>query len=117
MKVGDKVFTFGVESLIVYIDNHPETRFPYLVVTKNTSGFAYSNWLAKEGLKPVPKFKVGEVWRTREHNKMTIISVYEKTVIAIRDPNTDEAEIWYFEADGKYHAGLENDFDLVEKVQ
>jgi hypothetical protein len=117
MKVGDKVYTFGNHGLLVYVDSNPETRFPYLVVYINTNGGAYSNWHTGNDLKPVPKFKVGEVWRTRKGDKMTIISVYEKTVIAIRDPNTDDAEIWYFEADGKYHAGLENDFDLVEKVQ
>jgi hypothetical protein len=116
MKVGDKVCTFANEGLIVYIDNNPGTRFPYLVVYINTNGGAYSNWHTGNDLKPVPKFKTGEVWLTRNGKKLTIVSVHGNTILAVRDPNTEHAAIFDFEPDGKYHADCENDYDLMEKV-
>jgi hypothetical protein len=114
-KVGDKVkpFRWPGDWEIVYIAENDPT--PYLCV-RNSNGILTTSWFRESEV--APKFKVNEVWETRDgEDTVIIVSVHNDSIIGIFDANTAIAASHVFTFDGRYDSYIEESpYDLVKKI-
>jgi hypothetical protein len=117
-KVGDKVkpFRWSGDWEIVYIA-HKGDAAPYLCVSYCNNNYSTS-WFRESEFEP--KFKVGDVWETRDGTELvTIVSVCDDhkvkyPIMGVFHANTSIAAARVFTFDG--HSTEQSEDDLVKKI-